>query len=211
MKHPDYEQLNDWIDGALSDDVDSEITRHCAECAGCAESVASLRELRASAQALPRTLTPPADFWSAIQSQTTRKPHVSRWTAVRTLRYPLAAAAVLVIALTSAITFMIARREQPAAVAVRTAAPTDVQLAMHRAEADYTEAVRDLERLVAARRSTMDTATLNLLNRHIKLIDDAIKAAKQALAQDPENEQLPYMITGAYERKVKMLKRALGT
>ena len=55
----------------------------------------------------------------------------------------------------------------------------------------------------------MDTATLNLLDRHMQLIVGAINDAKKALSENPDNEQLPHMITGAYERKITMMKRAL--
>jgi hypothetical protein len=201
-EHPSYEQLNDWLDEELSEPEAARIEAHVASCDECSSAIARLRSLLASSRALPRTMPVPADVWDNIQTR------VHRRSALWQYRYQLAAAAVLIVALTATLTLALTQRPSPA-VAVQEAPPSDIQLAVNKAEADYTEPLRALEALLEARRSTLDTATINLLDRHIALIDDAIRSAKTALAENPNNEQLPHLITGAYERKITMLKRAL--
>lgn len=209
-QHPTYEQLNDWIDGALSADDERTVAQHCASCDECSAIGADIRALLSLSASLPRVLTPPADVWEGIEAATVRR-IPSRWDLVRQLRYPLAAAAVLVIATTATLTMVVMHRNQPAPVVAgqHAPAPSDVMLAMNKAEADYGETVSVLEALLATRRNTLDTATIHLLDRHMALIDNAVRQAKKALAANPDNQQLPHMITGAYERKIDMLKRAL--
>jgi hypothetical protein len=206
MTHPTYEELNDWADGELPAAAGAHIAQHCSSCAKCTATAEGIRALSAAARALPRRMDPPFDVWGEIRRNTmATKP--SRWDSAWQLRYPLAAAAIMIIGITALLTIQMVRSHPEQIIAVQK--PSAVQLTMRKAEADYAQTVQTLEALLASRRATLDPATVKMLDQHLTLIDKAIRDAKSALVTHPDNPQLPHMITGAYERKVNMLTRAL--
>ena len=206
--HPTYEDLNDWIDGVAEPTQAQAITAHIASCDECNAIATSLRQLLNDSASLPKAMPVPAEIWEGVAAATVARRSNMR-DAVWQLRYPLAAAATFLIAITAAVTLLLSpAREKPVAV-TRTVTTPAVQLAVQRAEADYGESVRTLEALLSARRAQLDPATVKMLDQHLVIIDGAIRDAKAALAKNPDNKALPHMITGAYERKVNMLTRAL--
>ena len=61
------EQLNDFVDGLLSDTAARDVTAHLETCAACSDALSSLRALKAEAAALPDSLQPGRDLWPAIE------------------------------------------------------------------------------------------------------------------------------------------------
>ena len=76
------------------------------------------------------------------------------------------------------------------------------------ADAQYDAAVVDLERVLLEQRDRLDPRTVIVLERNLRIIDDAIGEARQALATDPANALLNAHLAGARQRKLDLLRRA---
>lgn len=76
------------------------------------------------------------------------------------------------------------------------------------ADAQYDAAVHDLERVLLDQRDRLDPRTVIVLERNLRVIDDAIREARQALATDPANTLLNSHLASARRRKLDLLRRA---
>lgn len=76
------------------------------------------------------------------------------------------------------------------------------------ADAQYDAAVIDLERVLLESRDRLDPRTVIVLERNLRVIDDAIREAREALATDPANALLNSHLAGARQRKLDLLRRA---
>jgi hypothetical protein len=131
-------QLGLWLERDLESDADTWMAQHRARCAGCDTIVRELDALVTEAAALP-PLAPPRDLWPAIEARLeapvipiTTGGRVSAPTAsARTITLRrFAIAATLLVAVSSGVTWQLARRDQPTAGATRVAsAPTAVPAA----------------------------------------------------------------------------------
>jgi hypothetical protein len=77
-------------------------------------------------------------------------------------------------------------------------------------DAQYEDAVRDLERVLAAGRSSLDPETVRVLEENLRAIDAAIEQSRRALARDPANTYLNSHLARARQRKLALLRRANG-
>ena len=76
------------------------------------------------------------------------------------------------------------------------------------ADQQYEAAVTDLERMLREHRERLDPRTVVVLERNLRVIDDAIAEAREALAADPANTLLNAHLAGARQRKLDLLRRA---
>jgi hypothetical protein len=133
----------------------------------------------------------------------------------------LAAAAVLLMAVSSGVTALFMRRgaEAPSpsvAAGDRTpllrAAPDGIAPALPAAfaatEAAYLDDVAELQATFAAQRSTLAPATIAVVERSLAAIDAAIAEARTALLADPANQALAELLSSSYRHKVELLRRA---
>jgi hypothetical protein len=201
---------------------------------------ARLRKLRDDVAALPRSIEPPADAWTNIRSaiEAEQKPDIGApggedppavtgskrsYLASRVWwQRPsfLAAAALLLVAGSSAVTAVALRssRDQNASVgtsqvAGRSPEPTassggPASLAQFTVvESDYLRAVNDLTATLDSEHGSLSPETIAKLRESLKIIDAAILEARNALAADPANRTLIRMLSTSYEQKVDLLKR----
>ena len=133
----------------------------------------------------------------------------------------LAAAASLLIAVASAVTWLAANRPavtgggqvaQPVIQAYREPAGTreaDGQIVpANFADAQFNAAVSDLERILREERDRLDPRTVLVLERNLKAIDEAINEARMALDEDPANPFLNSHLADARRRKLDLLRHA---
>ena len=78
------------------------------------------------------------------------------------------------------------------------------------AEETFDKEIASLRKIVAARRGELDTATVRIVEKNLKLIDAAIAESKSALANDPASSFLTDRLTQAYDTKLQFL-RGLAT
>lgn len=224
--HEEYtDQLSDYLDGELSADESAAVEAHLRECPACTAVLNDLKRVVARARGLePRP--PQADLWPGIAARTERIAQPRRVTLTLT---QLAAAAVLLVAITGAVTMKLAA---PAAPAATPSAPTATTAAADKtpepdaiaaapaatgngtvvpvsfADAQYDAAVSDLEKALKAGRGRLDKATIDIVEHNLQIIDQAIAQARDALVADPANTYLSSHLVEARRRKLDLLRRA---
>jgi len=204
--HLAVEQLSEWIDGQLSPEEGRAVETHLSLCTVCSERHVRLQSLIGAARELPTEIEPPAALWSDVRARIV-PPHSRNGQ-----RWLLAAAALFLVALSSAVTAVLVRRPpviivrhgSPAVATVASALPAPVRSV----DADYAGAIRELNESLAEHRGQLDPTTVAKVEASLHVIDLAIEEARQALAADPSNLTLHDLLAASYERKVELLRRA---
>lgn len=243
--HLEWDRLNDFADGRLAGDVATDARVHLAGCASCREAIETIRALGVRGRGLPTAIDPPEALWRevadsiaaggqrraapAVTVSTTTSPTAPRGATRHEARSPrampstrwLAAAAVLLMAVSSGVTALFMRRgaESPSPLVaagdrapVPRVAPDGVAPALPAAfaatEAAYLDDVAELQATFVAQRSTLAPATIAVVERSLAAIDGAIAEARTALLADPANQALAEMLSTTYRHKVELLRRA---
>jgi hypothetical protein len=76
------------------------------------------------------------------------------------------------------------------------------------AEKSYDAEIKRLRAIVAERRSMLDTATVNVIDHNLKIIDDAIAQCRMALRKDPASRFLMQSLDDALTTKLQLLRTA---
>ena len=76
------------------------------------------------------------------------------------------------------------------------------------AEQVYAGEIARLRIVLARRRGQLDPVTISVIERNLKVIDDAIAQCKVALAKDPASRFLMESLNNALENKVELLRTA---
>jgi hypothetical protein len=92
----------------------------------------------------------------------------------------------------------------------RSTVPPSVALASNKpsAESTYDTEIARLRVIVAGRRSSLDTATVGVIERNLKVIDDAIAQCRAALRRDPASQFLMESLNDALDTKIHLLRTA---
>lgn len=211
--HIDDLELNDYVDGVLADADAQRVAAHIAECEACAQEIAQISSLRANLSALPHEIAPARDLragmWEKIDASVVTP--IPAYTHTPIHAYTprrLAAAAVLLIAASSAITVMILHRDQPAQFAEPRSTGSRTLVSARSVELRYNGEVEELQAVLAKSRGRLAPETVRILTDNLAIIDKAIGEAKAALAADPNSDMLIDLLRSAYERKVDLLRQA---
>ncbi|MGQ0563390.1 MAG: zf-HC2 domain-containing protein [Gemmatimonadota bacterium] len=205
MTHPAESQINDYVDDLLEPAEAAAIAAHVAECAHCALEIERLTALKNSLAQLPRAIRPPRDLRAGIRESVGG----ARGRVLWSLRVPLAAAAVLLIAFGSIVTLAVMNSRRGGDVAQRDR--PEVRLVARAArllEREYAEEVRELELVLRKSRGALSAETVRILEENLAIIDRAIGEAQRALAADPNSGMLVDLLRSAYERKIDLLRQA---
>lgn len=216
------ESFDDHLDDRLPGRERALLEAHLSECAGCRQDLAAAVRLRAAARALPQAIDPPRDLWSGIAERIEQSPREQRVPHVRGIRFtpswrrwaPLAAAAVLLIAVSSGLTMALLRGPSTGAAGAAggapvpgAAAPIDFA-AFEPIESEYRTTVAALQAELAARHDSLDPVTVRVIETNLLIIDQAIAEARRALAADPSSAHLPLHLSDIYRKKVELLRSA---
>lgn len=212
IEHLDETALNDAADDSLADDRRHDTESHLAMCAECRARVNAIRALRAELTALPRDIAPPAHVLMNVRARTgTRVAHfrsdAAAWHSRPRL---LAAAAILLVALSSAATALLLR-DSPVTdghvAAPASTPPASASLvAVQAMERSYEDAIADLQRALDDQQSGLAPETLRILQANLDIIDRALSESRAALHADPGNDALTEMLRSGYERKLDVLR-----
>lgn len=209
--------LPDLLDGTLSDTRRATYDAHVAQCAGCRALAVDLAKIRDDAAALP-TFSPSRDLWSGIEARIdtpvvslAARPlgDVRRWSTRQ-----VAAAAAVLMAVTAggtwlAFTRTVAIAPQPIAATAEPATRTElVSVADQMGIATYEGEIGKLQVILQTRGNELDTATIAVLEKNLKLIDRAIGESRAALAADPASAFLAGQLNHAYDTKLQLLRSA---
>jgi putative zinc finger protein len=175
---------------------------HLATCSACESALLATAGAPPGLAGLPRSIQPATDLWPAIRARVAQPRGASRRIAAP--RWALAAAAVVLVAVSSGLTAMLLTSGgQPALVT------HDIRAL----EAQYSAVSQDLSGALEQARSRLSPETMATIERNLRIIDAALDETRQALARDPANPALGQMVVAAWRQKVDLLRRAtaLGT
>jgi anti-sigma factor RsiW len=226
------DQLSDYLDDELAPAERAAVANHLQECAACAAVLNDLKRVVSRAQGLdPRP--PRADLWPAVAARIERTAQPRRFSFTLP---QLAAAAVLLVAVSGGVVWQLVERSQRGAstsanaavdgsaervergapqvereASIPANAPVDglaERPAVNFADAQYDAAVSDLEKALRAGRGRLDKATIDIVEHNLQIIDQAIAQAREALSADPANTYLSGHLAEARRRKLDLLRRA---
>jgi hypothetical protein len=196
--------IDDLAAGRLTGARREEALAHIAGCAECAADLETKRALAGPLAALPRSIEPPRDLWPAIAARTA-PPSVS---APKHRPLLAIAAALALVAGSSAVTMLVMRDDGPEPAPVAGTAPAPEAPAGPRFEARYVAETRELSDLLDRQRDLLAPETVAALERNLAIIDSAIADSRAALAADPSNGELELLLRAGYEQKVALLEQA---
>jgi hypothetical protein len=220
--HPG-EALSAYLDDELEPAARAAVETHLRECDACRAIVHDLRRLRDQAAAWPAEAAPSRDLWTGIAARLEPRPaattarllpwHQRRWSVGIA---ELAAAAALVAAVTAGLVWRGAPGVAPAPDAPTpvlaqiepVGAPEGAITSVSFADAQFDAAVADLERVLRDQRDQLNPRTVQVLERNLQIIDEAIREARAALENDPANALLNAHLAGARQRKLNLLRQA---
>lgn len=223
-KHLDHE-LSLLLDGELEGDALVGVESHLLECADCRAALEGLRAVKRRAAALDDR-APARDLWAGIAQRIGHGPRdvvsidaaPARRMAHRfSFSMPqLAAAAVALMAVSAGAAAVLLDRAQPLPAgtallqwpveAVATPVVNLEKAPGGAGIATYDAAIRDIEVTLRTRRTVLDTATVRVVERSLRIIDDAVRQAREALARDPNNLYLNSHLQNALDRKLDLLR-----
>lgn len=206
------DRLSEYIDGDLAADEQGQCAAHLDVCAECRGVAAELRSVIAAVKG-EADVYPDRELWPAVVAAIA--PRTQR-------RYQftlgqLALAASLLIAVTAGVAYVAAGRSIgrtfPVEPTVRAEAEAQTVLAAgvaraNFADAQYDQAVLDLEQVLVDMRDQLDPRTVLIIERNLATIDEAIAQARAALDADPANTFLNSHLADARRKKIELLRRA---
>lgn len=209
------DQLSEYLDDELSATDRAALEAHLETCSDCSALLDDLRRIVDRARGVEEYL-PKRDLWPGIASRIGATPAAAprigrRWS----FSMPqLAAAAIFLMTLSGGAAVLILRSTTvlPAPGSIATApAPAVAPFAINsrnRASQSYSEAIADLERVLAGGRGQLDTTTVRVIEQNLAAIDRAIAQAQQALLADPANLYLNTHLAETMRRKLDLLRQA---
>jgi len=209
-------RIDDYVDDVLSAEQVNELESHLEACAGCRRQEQSLRSLLEQAAALPKQLQPGRDLWPEIATRLPVRrrvfPFVRSWVPV-TWNPALAAAAVLLIALSSAVTAFLMRGGRGAAdlaegpgVTLQPVAMATGVSSIGQAEMEYERAAQALLARIETRRDSLSPETLRVVEQNLETIDAALGEVRRALVEDPSNPGLVRMLASTHRKRIEVLQ-----
>lgn len=224
------DRLSEYLDGDLPPADRAACEAHLAECDDCRGVLAELHSVIAAART-DRDRQPDADLWPAILARLDRA--TATGAQVRqfsdraaVLKAPsrvsfslpqLALAASLLIAVSAGVSYLAATRttnrpaaqERPIQAMAEPLMPPSAEVTpANFADAQFDQAVADLERILVEQRDALDPRTVVIIERNLSMIDEAIRQAREALDADPANTFLNSHLADARRRKIDLLRRA---
>lgn len=188
--------IDPYVAGTLAARDAAALEEHVAGCAECTIDLAAASALKDPVRALPRRMDPPSDLWPAVRLRLVER-RIPGWGA-------LAAAAVLLIALTSVVTALLLNRRDAATVPLASGAA-----AVRMVEASYVEQARALEAALEEGRDRLAPETIAIVQQNLEVIAEAITESRAALEQDPANQDLRILLRTGHEQRVALLEQAV--
>jgi hypothetical protein len=199
------DRFDAYVAGRLSDTESAALESHLDDCVACYEALAIRNRELGATGTLPRSVAPPADLWPGIQRELASRRRFRGRIALPS--WLLAAAALLLVAVSSGGTVLVLRHQGPIGPSIQ---PPGNLTAL---EAQYSAASAELTLALDRARSRLAPETVATIERSLRIIDEALAESHQALARDPGNAALGQLVVAAWRQKVDLLRRAtaLGT
>jgi len=196
------DRLSSYLDDDLAPGERLELERHLLDCRTCRTTLEELRAVVTAAHSLEHD-GPARDLWPGIA---TRLPIPS----TRHVRVPLfgAIAAGILLALTSTTTaWLLVHRPAPAAEVTTSAEQPIVARPVSVGTVPYGHAIDDLMTTLDSRRDQLNPRTVQVLERSLATIDQAIADAVAVLRDHPDDLALVQRITEQRRMKLAVLRQ----
>ena len=230
-EHLSWDAINDLVGGELSPADRLAAEAHVASCAECRAAVTSLQDLGRRVADAPESIAPPVDAWLEVRARITGdrlgRPREGATTEAavtgpiapgrghasgRMLTAPwLIAAALVLMAGSSAVTTFVLRRGAARSASVASTAvirqaslPADIETS----ERQYIETAAALRATLDEERSNLTPETIAIVERSLTVIEGAIGEAREALVRDPANRELRDLWSRNHQQKLDLLRRA---
>lgn len=221
--------VSDVIDGTLTPAQRAEADTHLASCESCRHVVADLRRIQQATGTVERLPAPPG-AWSRIEARLLadsgfaaahgayRRGRGMSWRST----VWLAAAAVLVVAVGTALFLAYARGVSPTTTtagagnvtngtnASQTALVESVEAELQLAADHYEKAIAALEQVASQSDNTLDPAVTATLRSNLQIIDQAINDSRVALRVQPDDSVAQESLFEAFRRKVALLQDTIA-
>lgn len=212
------DRLSEYLDGELGAADAAALGAHLASCALCRATLGELRGVVSRARGLGDR-APARDLWPGIATRigvaagAGPVSGLAAWRARRRFSFTLpelAAASIALALLAGAGAWLLVRpgARAPATTAPSATPPTLVSAAGSAGDRRYATEVADLERAVERGRGRLDTTTVRVIEKNLRIIDRAIRDAQSALAADPANAYLNLHLAQEMRRKLELLRQA---
>jgi hypothetical protein len=213
------ERLSEYLDGELEDVERKEFESHLAACTDCRENLQQLREVVIQAQHLA-DIPPATDLWPGIADQIAPPERVvvaepSRspfWKLRFSFSLPqLATAGIAVFLVSLGVTWWMGQNLSPGRTNLsfgQSATSESVLTASSQAYIEFGQEVSALKRLLVDEGDKLDPETVRVIEKNLKIIEEAIAQSRLALDSDPANADVQRHLVATMGGKVKMLRRA---
>ena len=214
MNNCETDILSLYLDGDLTPEERERVDLHLAGCAECRGLLAELAAVMETAAELPSVdSAPSADLWAGVAART--RPAANRGISLSWMQ--AVAAGLVLAAMSGGAVWMSVRGGAPASVeeapqgadrGPEPGTPVGPVTVANFADEAYDVAVRDLREALEKGRNRLDPQTIQVLERNLASIDQAIADARKALLADPANVSLNSYLAGVQRRKLDLLRTA---
>jgi hypothetical protein len=215
------ERLSEYLDEELEEVERKQLETHLAACTGCSETLQQLREVVTRAQNLA-DVSPPADLWPGIAARiapagkartvAAGAPRSPFWKLRFSFSLPQLATAGLAVFLVSlGVTWWMGQNlpAERGSLSYTDPAASESMLAVsHQSYLEFGQEVNALKQLLVEHRDELDPETVRVIEKNLKIIEEAIAQSRQALNSDPANADVQRHLIATMGGKVKMLRRA---
>jgi anti-sigma-K factor RskA len=209
--------LDEYVDGTLAAGVAREVTDHLAACAACRRGEARSRALVRRTRDLPRSIEPRRDLWDGIEASIRTGDSEATTTGRRRAgltgpwsRLALAAATLVLVAGTALLVGLRLGRS----TAGKGTAPSGPGVAaavagldLEQVGCEYDRARGQLLAVLDARRGSLTPATVEVVERNMRVIDHAVRDIRAALAESPGDQALGQLLLATYRREIDLLQQ----
>jgi anti-sigma-K factor RskA len=211
------EILNDYVDGTLPAGMRDQVAEHLEQCPKCKEELERLQTLLEKAQALPASIMPEHDLWPGIEDRIIEEENrasffnILRVQPLWSIRNLAAAAAILVIVFSATYFTVTIRDKHGSRLPALSENSSEIvpvstlQADYSSAEAEYVRATLKLQEVLDSRKQYLAPQTREVMDRNIKIINEAMAEIKKALGNDPGNKQLNTLLLASYQNKVEVM------
>lgn len=228
--------LSELVDGGLTAEDRARVQAHVEACPACRVALADIRAMRQTARSLPKAV-PPEDLWNKVRARLDAETRAAKVTPLASRRpwFPsssktwglLAAAAVLLMAVSTGLVLVLRDVSAPAPAqqatrtppAAQTGAPAtasahasaanlveSVEMEIQQADQHYQKAIAGLELVAREGQGTLDTQTAAVLQKNLGIVDQAIRESRAAVKVQPTSETARMSLFEALRRKVDLLQ-----
>jgi hypothetical protein len=219
--------IQERVDGTLGSIRRSELELHLDQCDDCRALAADLARIRQAASELP-PLAPPERVWLQVAGRLRQEGRIhdtARAAPRHQARLWLAAAAAVIIAAGASLYLVVPRLHVGARAALAPSASSapqasgnpaspqsveSVQNEVDQAQAQFENAIADLEKVTKANQKALDPTTAATIDKNLNIIDQAIAENRAAVRSDPSSAAARSTLFDALRQKVALLQDTIS-